>query len=106
RRTLPGGGVGHYARSTKLAGGPAMLAGDTDTSDPLDRAPVPGNPAPAGWQPADAAGALAFLDRIARYCEYSCAAGSERCSSDPCDAWNLERAAASYVAGRWLDAQD
>ncbi len=85
-----------------------MLARDlTRTHDTLGPAPIRAGSRPATWHPASADDALAVFDRIARYCVYSCAVGSERCLEDPCcEAWQLERAASGSLAGRWLDAQD
>jgi hypothetical protein len=71
-----------------------------------DHGAVRGSGPAATWRPASADDALAVLDRIARYCVYSCAVGTERCLEDPCEARQLERAASGYLAGRWLDAQD
>ena len=50
--------------------------------------------------------AQATLDRLARYCEFSCALDTGACLEDGCEAWNLERAAADWLESRWLDGQD
>lgn len=85
-----------------------MLARDaTRSNDSVDLSPVRGSPPPPdAWRVADADDAFGTLDRVARYCVFSCTADSERCVDEACAAWNLERAAAGYLAGRWLDAQD
>lgn len=50
--------------------------------------------------------ALATLDRLARYCAFSCSLESGACLEQGCEAWNLERAAADQLERRWLDGQD
>ncbi len=57
-------------------------------------------------QPQGGDQALAVLDRIARYCEFTCAPGTDACLEERCEAWQQERAAAAYVAARWADVQD
>jgi hypothetical protein len=57
-------------------------------------------------RPSSLAEALATLDRLARYCEFSCALEPGGCLEARCEAWNLERAAVDRLAGRWLDGQD
>ena len=66
---------------------------------------VPVAGVPEAWLPAGVGEALAMMDRISRYCVFSCAPGTERCLEDDCRAWDLERAAAEYVARRWLDSE-
>ncbi len=83
-----------------------MLASDsTHPNDQFEPVRPPGRPA-ADWQPAGVDRALTVLDRVARYCVFSCSPGTARCLAERCEAWNLERNAAAYLAGRWLDAQD
>ncbi len=57
-------------------------------------------------QPQGGDQALAVLDRIARYCEFTCAPGADACLEEGCEAWQQERAAAAYLAARWVDVQD
>jgi hypothetical protein len=84
-----------------------MLAADViQRTDPLDIAPVGEGTLAAPWQPSGADEALAAFNRISCHCVFSCATGPDDCLEDQCRAWNLERAAAGYLAGRWLDAQD
>ncbi len=58
------------------------------------------------WTPPGVDAAVALLDRIARHCEFSCGTGTDQCVEVECQAWVLERAAATYLAGRWADTQD
>lgn len=69
------------------------------------RASVPVGGVPDQWRPAGTDAALAVLDRIARYCVYTCEPVIERCVQEECEAWNLERTAAAYVAQRWVDGE-
>ncbi len=58
------------------------------------------------WRPTGVDDAWEVLDRISRYCVYTCESSGERCREAACEAWNLERHAADYLVGRWLDVQD
>ena len=82
-----------------------MLASHLADRDELVGARGVATPGSGAWRPADAAEALAILDRVSRYCSFSCNPDGADCT-DACEAWNLERAAAAYLAGRWLDVQD
>lgn len=81
------------------------------TIDAVDRARRRGRSgapvnAPADqWQPSGTDEALAVMDRIARYCEYTCEPETGQCVEDDCEAWRLERAAATHVAQRWIDGE-
>ncbi len=75
-----------------------------NSTDPLTAPRLPAEP--DDWTPSGVDAAFAMLDRISRYCEFSCAPGTERCTERACSAWNLEQAAVLYLAGRWLDVQD
>lgn len=57
------------------------------------------------WQPAGTDEALAVMDRVARYCEYTCAPTTTQCAEDDCAAWTMERAAATCVMQRWVDGE-
>ncbi len=48
--------------------------------------------------------AAATLDRISRLCEYGCD-HVEACPGETCRAWQLEQAAATYLAARWVAAE-
>ena len=50
--------------------------------------------------------ALGVLDRLARFCEFSCAPDPDFCVQQQCEAWQIERAAADWLERRWLDGQD
>jgi hypothetical protein len=58
------------------------------------------------WRPSGVDDAWEVLDRIGRYCVYTCEPSGERCREAACEAWSLERHAADYLVGRWLDVQD
>ena len=83
-----------------------LASGATLTNDPVDPSPALGLPPLDASRMADADDALGVLDRIARYCVFSCTIDTDRCLEEACAAWNLERAAAAYLTGRWLDSQD
>ena len=84
-----------------------MLAGDpTRTDQPPDAARDRANPPAPAWQPSSSDEAIAAFERIALHCTYSCSAFTDGCIEDACEAWNLEGAAAGYLAARWFDAQD
>lgn len=67
---------------------------------------VPAGTPGTGWQPASMDEALETMDRISRYCVFTCEPTAVECTEGACEAWNLERAAATYVADRWLDGDD
>ncbi len=73
----------------------APAAGDTATARM-----VPG----VERQLPDSREALATLDRLARYCEFTC--DLHVCHDEECEAWRNERAAADWLIGRYLDGQD
>jgi hypothetical protein len=50
--------------------------------------------------------ALGVLDRLARFCEFSCVPDPDFCVQKQCEAWQIERAAADWLERRWLDGQD
>ncbi len=52
-------------------------------------------------EPAGVAEAAAVLDRIARYCAYTCERASA-CIEEECAAWQLEQAAAGYLVSHWV----
>lgn len=63
-----------------------------------------GSDGPA-WRPVDAADALAALERVSRYCAFSCTPDGPGCT-DACEAWRIEQIAAAFLADRLLDLQD
>jgi hypothetical protein len=84
-----------------------MLAGDVPrANDPLDTAHELAVTRAPAWRPSGSDEALAAFERIALHCAYSCGAFTEGCIEDGCEAWNIEGAAAGYLAARWFDAQD
>ena len=83
-----------------------LASGATHTNDSVGPTPVSGLPPLDALRMADADDALGALDRIARYCVFSCTVDTERCLEEACAAWNLERSAAAYLTGRCLDSQD
>jgi hypothetical protein len=84
-----------------------MLAGDLSRADKSrDPGNDRGSPRAPAWRPSGADEAIAAFERIALHCVYSCGAFTDGCIEDGCEAWNLEGAAAGYLAARWFDAQD
>ncbi len=83
-----------------------LASGATHPNDSVDPSPALGLPPLDALRMADADDALGVLDRIGRYCVFRCTIDTDRCLEEACAAWNLERAAASYLTGRWLDSQD
>ncbi len=67
---------------------------------------VSASAAPDQRQPSGVDEAFSTLDRIARYCVFTCATDSNPCIGARCLAWNLEHAAADWLQRRWLDGQD